>query len=107
MLSLRNDELKFNIKSSKPLEELIQKLRPEDYEKMNQPVPLDEGFVDYVQQQIFNRKETGILRSLKKLIQEPLEVDQSIFFRYQSDLSQNPTTKQSQRQHKNSDGKSI
>lgn len=50
MLSLRNDELKFNIKSSKPLEELIQKLRPEDYEKMNQPVPLDEQFVDYVQQ---------------------------------------------------------
>lgn len=72
---------------------------------MNQPVPLDEQFVDYVQQQILNRKETGILRSLKKLIQEPLEVDQSIFFRYQSDLSQNPFSKQSQRPHKNSDGK--
>lgn len=77
-------------------------MKPEDYEKMNQPTPLDEGFVDYVQQQIFTRKETGILKSLKKLIQEPLEFDQSIYFRYQSDICQNPISK-SQRQQKNNE----
>jgi uncharacterized iron-regulated protein len=46
----------------------VKKLKPEDFENLNQPIPLDEGFVDYVEKQILQRKETGILRSLKALI---------------------------------------
>lgn len=86
IVSIHNQELTFNIKSSKPLEELLQKLGPQDYDELkNNPIPLDVGFVDFIDQEI-KRKETTITKQLKSLINEPLEVDQNIFFRYQSDI---------------------
>ena len=53
LVSVHNQEITFNIKSSRPLEELLAKLRPDEIEKLrNNPIPLDEGFVDKVDQQI-------------------------------------------------------
>ena len=78
---MHKGELQFNIKSSKPLEELLSQLTPENYKTLNEPMPLDSEFVDLVDRRIA-RNDTLFTQNLRKLINEPLEVDESILFRF-------------------------
>lgn len=78
---MHKGELQFNIKSSKPLEELLSHLTPENYKTLNEPMPLDSEFVDLVDRRIA-RNDTLFTQNLRKLINEPLEVDESILFRF-------------------------
>ena len=60
------------------------KLRPEDFEQLKEPIPIDEGFIDRVDEQIRKRQDTALVKNLKTLIFEPFDVEQRALFRSQS-----------------------
>jgi len=37
------------------------KLRPEDFEQLKEPIPMDEGFIDRVDEQIRQRQDTALV----------------------------------------------
>ena len=86
IVRINGEELTFNIKSSKPLEELLSRLKAENYETIKDPIPLDSEFVDLIDKRIAARNNTIFAAELQKLINEPLQYDQSALFRHQSAL---------------------
>lgn len=76
IISVDDKELKFNIKSSKPLEDLLKTFKQEDLKEFDQqPIPLEEEFVQKVEAEI-GRRDTAFAKNLRKLITEPLDIDE-------------------------------